>query len=365
MSQIEQIVLLIHGIRTQANWQPMVVKMLEEQDEIKVIPLKYGYLDVFRFWLPFTRQKPIDFIENQLRVARKKYPHAKISVIAHSFGSYIIGNLLEKQVDLELDKLILCGSVLPRSYEWDKVIHKFIDRDNENIINIINECGKRDIWPVLATSMSWGYGPSGTHGFGHVHVKDRYHNTDHGGYFNPNFVTTYWKPFIEKGKYISNPEPIISPPWPLSWLLSILELLPLRWFLVAGMIGVLLIAPIQRCIDLKPPVKVKVKTISITEENKGKELWYVIVGSFLTREDAVKQAEEARLKEFAATVYLPHTGGKKYYPVVIGVPSSYQEAKKLCQKAIDAGFPKDTYLWTSFLALGEEKFRREICRHSI
>jgi hypothetical protein len=235
--KIEQIVLLIHGIRTQADWQPMLTKILDEKGRTKIIPIKYGYFDAFRFWLPFKRHNPVDRVEKMIRVVRGKYPDARISVIAHSFGSYIIGHLLKEQVDLKLDKLILCGSILPNSYPWEEVIHKFLDTDNEETVSIVNECGKRDIWPVLAKSMSWGYGPSGTHGFGHVLVKDRFHNVSHSEYFNRDFVTTYWKPFLASGEYKSTePDEQITP-----WWLSILGLLPLRWLLVAVIIGILLL----------------------------------------------------------------------------------------------------------------------------
>jgi len=172
-----------------------------------------------------------------LRVTRKKYPHARISVIAHSYGSYIIGRLLKEQVDLELDRLILCGSVLPASYPWEEVVHKFIDGSNGNIPNVINEYGEKDAWPVLAKAASWGYGDSGTWGFGHVFVQDRNHNIEHNEYLTRDFVTTYWKPFIENGEY----KPIKSKVDPSSWLLSVIGLLPLRWIIVLIVLIVLAI----------------------------------------------------------------------------------------------------------------------------
>jgi len=48
-----QVILLIHGIRTQADWGPMVRSRLEVPGKIEVIPIKYGYFDAFRFWFPF------------------------------------------------------------------------------------------------------------------------------------------------------------------------------------------------------------------------------------------------------------------------------------------------------------------------
>jgi len=86
-----QIVLLIHGIRTQADWGPMVGSKLEVPGQIEVIPIKYGYFDALRFWFPlWTRNKPIERVYTQIRVAlqryRRSHPDAKLSIVAHSFG---------------------------------------------------------------------------------------------------------------------------------------------------------------------------------------------------------------------------------------------------------------------------------------
>ena len=55
-----QVVLLIHGIRTQADWGPMVRSKLEVPGKIEVIPIKYGYFDAFRFWFPFWTTQQAD-----------------------------------------------------------------------------------------------------------------------------------------------------------------------------------------------------------------------------------------------------------------------------------------------------------------
>ena len=66
-----QVVLLIHGIRTEADWGPMVRSKLEVPGQIEVIPIRYGYFDAFRFWFPFrTRRKPIERVYEQIRFFR-------------------------------------------------------------------------------------------------------------------------------------------------------------------------------------------------------------------------------------------------------------------------------------------------------
>lgn len=78
-----------------------------------------------------------------------------------------------------------------------------------------------------------------------------------------------------------------------------------------------------------------------------KNVWFVIAGSFRTQDAAEQRAQEIRRRYpgFSAEVYAPY-GGNPYYAVVIGALLTQEEARNLQQKAISAGFPKDTYLWT-------------------
>jgi hypothetical protein len=234
-----QVVLLIHGIRTQADWGPMVKSKIEVPGQIQVIPIKYGYFDAFRFWFPFwTRSKPVERVYVQIRVAlqkyRKEHPDAKLSIIAHSFGTYVVGQILKREFDLKIHRLIPCGSVLPQDFPWHQYQGRF---DNDKVVN---ECGKSDIWPVLAQSTSWGYGATGTHGFGAVLVKDRFHAGGHGQYFEPEFVERYWEPFIRRGEYQGTEFEKTMPPTP--WWISVLGILPLRYGEILLLSAVLVIA---------------------------------------------------------------------------------------------------------------------------
>lgn len=231
-----QVVILIHGIRTEAEWAPMVQSMLEVPGKIKVIPIKYGYFDAFRFWFPFwTRNKPIEQVHVQIQVALRRYrrthPNVKLSIIAHSFGTKIIGEIMKMDFDLHIHRLILCGSILPRDFPWHQLQERFDDD------NVVNECGKADIYPLLAQSTSWGYGASGSHGFGAVLVKDRFHAGGHGQYFNRAFVKKYWEPFIRRGEYKGTEFEKTMLPTP--WWLSLVGILPLQWLLLAMLCSLL------------------------------------------------------------------------------------------------------------------------------
>jgi pimeloyl-ACP methyl ester carboxylesterase len=221
-----QVVLLVHGIRTHADWAPMVKSMLEAPGRIEVIPIKYGYFDVFRFWFPlWTRKAPIERVWKEFRVALQKYRNlhsdAKLSVIAHSFGTYIIAEILKRGFDLRIHRLIFCGSIVPQNFPWEQYQGRFDDE------KVINECGKGDLLPVLAQSLSWGYGASGTFGFGSVLVKDRFHAGGHSQYFDREFVEESWEPFIRRGEYEGTKFEVQMPTTP--WWVSVLGIVPLRW----------------------------------------------------------------------------------------------------------------------------------------
>ncbi|MBI5749602.1 MAG: SPOR domain-containing protein [Nitrospinae bacterium] len=105
--------------------------------------------------------------------------------------------------------------------------------------------------------------------------------------------------------------------------------------------------------------KDEIKTFSLPKETSTQQIWrgltgsspnnvwFVIVGSHLKMEDAKKQAQliAKEWKDFKAEVYAPY-GENLYYAVVIGANLAREEAQQLRQKAILAGFPEDTYLWT-------------------
>lgn len=184
-----EVILLVHGIRTRAHWQDMVARVLGNPTR-KVWKLKYGFFDAVRFWCPWTRKGVIEKVERDLREAHRRHPQARLSVVAHSYGTYAIGQILQDKTDINLHRLILCGSVIESNFRWDKVTPRVSTE-------VVNDCGDRDIWPVWAQSLSWGYGASGTYGFGTVGVHDRYHAFKHSDFFTEDFVRQFWLPWFD------------------------------------------------------------------------------------------------------------------------------------------------------------------------
>jgi hypothetical protein len=85
------IIVLIHGIRTHAHWEESVASCLRASVGIQVQPIRYDYIDLFSFLCPiYTRRAPIDKISLELEDIQAAYPAARLSIVAHSFGTYAL-----------------------------------------------------------------------------------------------------------------------------------------------------------------------------------------------------------------------------------------------------------------------------------
>ena len=189
----------------------------------------------------------------RIRSARRDpFADAKLSVIAHSFGTYAIGRILKENPDIRLHRLVLCGAVLPTDFRWDQI-------PNSVRTDIINDCGIRDIWPVLAQSTTFGYGPSGRFGFGTPGVRDRFHNFGHGGFFEEKFVREFWLPWFRIGHLVNSEAP---PPSGTPW--HLLTIIQIKWLAIAILLcaaGWFALASIPKDTYKKPPQTSKTEDV--------------------------------------------------------------------------------------------------------
>ena len=197
---VRDVLLLIHGIQSRAGWFEMVRHVMQAQLPCEVIPVKYDYFDIARFAFPIgTRRFPVRKIAEEIRRVNLKHPNARLSAIAHSFGTYALVRALDDPT-FELSRVILCGSILS---EQPRLQSYFL---NSESARILNDYGTRDIWPVLAKCLTWGFGATGTFGFGTVGIRDRAFPFTHHEFFSAEFVSRYWVPFIRDGTVVPPPE---------------------------------------------------------------------------------------------------------------------------------------------------------------
>jgi hypothetical protein len=194
----KHVVILLHGILTFAEWQERIERRLKDID---LIPFSVGYqwfaLSAFLLPLPWFRLQVYNWIDQQIRDARRQYPNAHISVIAHSFGTYVLGHLLAN-TDHTFYKIFLCGSVLPEDFSFIAHRHKIGNQNGDRPHQrwVVNHCGEKDIWPVMAWFLSWWYGKSGRFGFKQTMVSDHFHAELAHKFFDDRFTNDHVLPFF-------------------------------------------------------------------------------------------------------------------------------------------------------------------------
>lgn len=209
MDRIKQTVLTIHGVNPDRGWQRMAGRVFEPH--FRHVPIEYDqYLGikgpikaVFSPWLvpPVAaglalavvmalrghwvlalaavggalgsfgvglwvaykqRQACLDRVKPTLIAASAGDP-VEPHIVAHSFGTYLIGTALRKFPDVMVARVVLVGSVLPRHYDWAEVL-----AEKPVPFTVRNETGKRD-WVVklagLVKCVARDLGDAGVKGF--------------------------------------------------------------------------------------------------------------------------------------------------------------------------------------------------------
>lgn len=213
------LIVLVHGIRDYGEAQDLVKTILEQIPGVMVAPLGYDRFDPFRFVLPGFGGRPrrvvAGNIKQQINLLENRYDEVKLSIVAHSFGTHVVMGVLEEEYNMELEYLVLCGSVLPRLYNF---------RNINRMINgkILNYAGTRDIWPVIAKLCSFGgYGHAGTFGFQSAGPENRYFEFGHSGCFSAEFIENNWRKVFEGKDAVAPTVKIRTYPPLIRWLGSL------------------------------------------------------------------------------------------------------------------------------------------------
>lgn len=201
-AEYEHVIVMVHGIRDVGAWQKTVSTALQAP-KTEVVQFRFGLYPAIRFLFPLNLSKPaVTKVVEKFRDVKAEYPNAKISVIAHSFGTYVVLKALEEDPNLRLWKLLFCGSVANDQIRWVRFKDRIGDGVRPTRDFVVNDCGTGDHWPIFGAAFGWHYGMAGATGFSEEMVLNRFHRSlngkagDHGLYFNSEFVEKYWKPFL-------------------------------------------------------------------------------------------------------------------------------------------------------------------------
>jgi len=189
----------IHGIRTYGQWAQTLTKVMVNHGFV-VSSFSYGYLSFARFLLPSPRQQVTDHFAEWFRaqvkdlgICNSAEPADRPSIIAHSFGASVVATALQEHCDIRIDKLILCGSIIPCDFDWETLF------DRRQIELIHNEVGTRDIWADLVRHLVSGTGASGRRGFNTANERcknEQYEGYGHCDYLKPSHIEKRWLPVL-------------------------------------------------------------------------------------------------------------------------------------------------------------------------
>jgi pimeloyl-ACP methyl ester carboxylesterase len=185
-------VMSLHGIRTRGVWQKDLVPVLARQGFIRYA-LDYGSFSVFKFASRRARARKVDWLRSEYERVTAEAGVRRPSIVAHSFGTYLVAGLLVKYQELRFDKVIFAGSIVDRDFDWSSPIAK-------GQVNLVrNDYGALDRWPGMARWLVWDSGPSGTQGFTATHprlLQQQFPRHGHSDYFHRQHFTHYWIPTL-------------------------------------------------------------------------------------------------------------------------------------------------------------------------
>jgi pimeloyl-ACP methyl ester carboxylesterase len=199
-------VLCLHGILTHAHWQKTASEVLGD-DKLRVRLYDFGRYGIRKF---LWRRANDDMVDQFYRyysgvVSEKKLnldsdsAGKRPSVVAHSFGTYIVGYCMQKRKDVRFDKIILCGSILPVTFDWQTLV----TRGQVNFIR--NEYGTDDFWTRNVGKFVSRTGSSGSERFHYDGIRmeqECFTDYRHSDYFEVGHIRNCWIPFLRKSPYL-------------------------------------------------------------------------------------------------------------------------------------------------------------------
>jgi hypothetical protein len=202
------ILVTVHGLMSHADWNSHIVPIASSQGWI-VAPYNYGFQKLDILLSTSKRKDAVDTFRQWLFALNQEYGQngACISVIAHSFGTYLLGAYLygfEEEPPVTFNTLILTGSILNENYDWAKCA-------GNKVARVRNEIAPNDQWvkwmpenPGKWTGLDPLFGRAGTKGFSvpaDILTQPSNKIFDHNNVIEKDVITSQWMPYLNSNRY--------------------------------------------------------------------------------------------------------------------------------------------------------------------
>jgi pimeloyl-ACP methyl ester carboxylesterase len=191
------LLITIHGIMSHAPWNADLTRIASSQGWV-VAPFLYGYRTPLLLLSSGKRRKVLDQFREWIHAVavEQKLP---ISVVAHSFGTYVaVKYLVGFDVPpYRFNALILTGAILDRDLDWST-------RLAGRVGHVLHERAPLDSWvgrmpPVAKLSREALFGNAGVSGFRHKprFLQERKSEVfNHSNVIRADVIAGRWLPFL-------------------------------------------------------------------------------------------------------------------------------------------------------------------------
>jgi hypothetical protein len=189
----------IHGLLSKASWNAEISPIASSQNWV-FAPFLYDDVNTPDLLINEPKAKQVvERFREWIYDIQSRYQH-NISVIAHSFGTYILARYIcgfSEFLPIRLNAAILTGSILNEDFDWEN--HRGV-----RIGQVLNEVAPNDQWVKHMPKLKWIYsdplyGKSGVVGFKKpcdIVVQMTNEIFDHNNVIKRDVIERHWMPFL-------------------------------------------------------------------------------------------------------------------------------------------------------------------------
>lgn len=196
----KHVVISIHGFNTRAAWQKQQFQTCLDEAGVgfQHRAFDFSFVGVLGLLFPPSRRRKVEwFLEEYQRLVYRENLHDSLpSIVAHSYGTYIVARAMEKYPDIRFRRIIFCGSIVNRDYDWGARVQ------GGQVERVLNDYGRMDFWARVAEWVISDGGSAGTKGFSGTKegtvVQREHRYWRHSDYFYDLNYRNNWIPFLAR-----------------------------------------------------------------------------------------------------------------------------------------------------------------------